>query len=459
MTSPTLSESRVPSSGHLPRRLPPRAKGLPLVGVSAQILRDPFGSFQQFARERGDIVELPVPGMKFVLVSHPDYVKHITNTNHATYPKPNLFSDIWFREPPRFHGMANGAEWRRVRRMLNPKFSARGLAPLAEQMIDAVVDTVDQWDSFAGHNQQIDIQEHLSLVTMTVLLRSMFSRPAPMDEIERLAKSYIELTRGMTIAMATTPIPYWVPRPFERRYNRAKAEIAAYVDRMVAERRRNPNTGTDLLNMILDAEFEDGSKMDDEHIRRELMGLIFGGYETTAAVMSWVLARLPLAPDVQERAYAEVDALGGRRVTPDDVEALPWLRACFDECQRLQGFPLNAREATEDDEIGGHYIPAGTVVGFSGQTLHRDPRWWREPERFLPERFLDDDINTYAFLPFGVGPRRCLGTRMAYMVGMWTLATAFQRYRFELPPGWSPQARFSFSTTVKGGVPVRLRPR
>jgi cytochrome P450 len=211
--------------------------------------------------------------------------------------------------------------------------------------------------------------------------------------------------------------------------------------------------------MILGAEFEDGTKMDDEHIRRELMGLIFGGYETTAAVMSWVLARLPFSPAAQSRAYAEVDALGGARMGRDTLDELVWLRACFDEAQRLQGFVLNAREATQDDEIGGFHIPAGTTVAFSGQALHRDPRWWRAPEEFRPERFLEDEINTYAFLPFGVGPRRCLGTRMAYMVGLWTLGAAFQRYRFEPPAGWAPQPKFVFSSTVKGGVPMTIRAR
>jgi cytochrome P450 len=200
--------------------------------------------------------------------------------------------------------------------------------------------------------------------------------------------------------------------------------------------------------------------MTDEHLRRELTGLIIGGYETTAAVMSWVLARLPFAAAARERAYAEVDeVLGGRRAVADDVERLSWLRACFDEAQRMQGFPLNAREATEEDELGGYRIPVGTTVAVSGYTMHHDPRFWREPERYLPERFLEDEIERYAFLPFGVGPRRCLGLRMGYMVGLLTLGSAFQRYEFVPPAGWTPQPRFSFSTIVRGGVPMRLRER
>jgi cytochrome P450 len=442
-----------------PRRRPPGPRGLPLVGVVPAIVRDPYGSFQRIAQEHGDVARVPIPGMPFVLVSHPDHVKHVMNTNHAAYPKPELFRDIFFRDAPRFHGMANGEEWRKVRRMLNPKFSARGLAPLDELIVDAIVESVDGWDRFAASGTTVDLQEQFSLLTMSVLLRSMFTHPAPPEQVHRLAASFTEIMRGMAVAMVTTPLPGWFPRPFDRRYAAAKDEVFAHIDEMVAERRRNPIPDGDLLSMVLTAEFEDGSRLDDEHIRRELLGLIFGGYETTAAVMSWVIARLAFAPDAQAQAYDEVDALGGARVNTELTEKLPWLRACFDESQRLQGFAVNAREATVDDEIGGHHIPAGTTVAFSGQTLHRDPRWWRDPERFVPARFIDDDINMYAFLPFGVGPRRCLGMRMAYIVGLSALATAFQRYRFEVPDGWHPEPRFVFSSVVKGGVPVTVHRR
>lgn len=427
--------------------------------MAPAIARDPYGVWQRIAREYGDVASVPVPGMPLVLVSHPDHVRHVTNTNHAAYPKPEMFRDIFFREGPTFHGMANGDEWKRVRRMLNPKFTARGLAPLHELILGAIEDQVAGWERHAGSGETVDMQRELSLVTMAVLLRSMFTRPAPPAEVEHLAAVFERVMHGMAMRMLTTPLPHWAPRPGERGYEAAKQEVFRHIDAMIAERRRDGGGEGDLLDMVLHGRFDDGTAMDDEHIRRELLGLIFGGYETTAAVMSWVLARLPLAPAAQARAYEEVDALGGARLTHDDLDRLTWLRACFDEAQRLQGFVLNAREATEDDEIGEYHVPAGTTVAFSGQTLHRDPRWWRAPEAFRPERFLEDEIDTYAFLPFGVGPRRCLGMRMAYIVGLWTLAEAFRRYRFVPPPGWRPEPKFVFSTTVRGGVPMTIEAR
>ncbi|MFX0578466.1 cytochrome P450 [Nocardia nepalensis] len=450
---PTAGAYRADAHGR-----PPGPRGLPLVGVAADIVRDPYRSLQRIAQTYGDVARVPIPGMNLVLVSHPDYVKHVMNTRQAIYPKPPIFENVLFREAPRFHGMANGDEWRRVRRVLNPKFTERGLAPLNELMVDQITEVVDSWQRFVG-GTPVNMQDELTILTMSVMLRTMFTRPVPRSTVEPLARHFADLTAGMAISMFTTTLPPQVPRPYGRRTAGAYAAIMSYIDEMVADRRRNPIPDGDLLSMVLDASFDDGTTLTEEHVRRELMGLIIGGYETTAAVMSWVLARLPFAPAAQARAYAEVDALGGNQVSRDDLDNLGYLRACFDEAQRLQGFPLNARQATEDDEIGGFRIPAGTVIGVSGYTLHHDPRFWRDPNAFDPSRFLDEEVNDYAFLPMGIGPRRCLGFRMAYMVGLCTLATAFQRYHFALTPGWQPLPRFSFSTVVRGGVPLTLQAR
>lgn len=459
MASTAVVKPIVEDPLHMGQDRPPGPRGLPLLGVAPGLARDPYRSLERIARRYGDVARVPLPGMNLILVSHPEHVRHVMNTNHANYAKPRLTRDTLFREPPRFHGMADGEEWRSVRRMLNPKFTERGLAPLSELMIDTIVETVDGWDPVATGQEEVDMQEKFALLTLSVMLRSMFTLHARQEEVERLAANFADLMRGMAIWMLTSSLPTRMPRPYARRTAAAMASILAYIDAMVAERRRHPVPEGDLLSMVLDGRYDDGSRMSDEQVRRELLGLIIGGYETTAAVMSWLLARLPFTPDAQARAYEEVDALGGERVVHKDLERLPWLRACFDESQRLQGFPLNAREAIEEDEIGGYRIPAGATVGISGWTMHRDPRFWREPERFDPARFLEDKIDKYAFIPFGVGPRRCLGARMGYMVGLYTLASAFQRYRFALRPGWEPQPRFAFASVVKDGVPVTIERR
>lgn len=189
----------------------------------------------------------------------------------------------------------------------------------------------------------------------------------------------------------------------------------------------------------------------------ELMILMAGGYETVVASFSWTLALLLSHPDHLAWLYDEVDALGGAVPTQDDLSRLTWAKACFDEGQRLQGHPFNPRFAMQDDVIGGYLIPKYTIVGPSLWAMHRDPRWWADPNSYDPNRFADEAAAKgrprLAFMPFGSGPHHCIGTGMAYMNAQFLLAIIFQRYRLQLPAGWTPQHQFNFSVTVKAVFP------
>lgn len=216
----------------------------------------------------------------------------------------------------------------------------------------------------------------------------------------------------------------------------------------------------DLLGLLLEATYDDGSPLSERDLSMELMILMAGGYETVVASLSWTLALLLSHPDYLQRLYGEIDTLGGATPTPADLPQLPWVKACFDEGQRLQGHPLNPRFAMEDDVIGGYFIPQYSIVGPSLYSIHRDPRWWPNPDVYDPNRFMDEalakDRPRLAFMPFGSGRHHCLGTGMAYMNAQFLLAIIFQRYRLTLPEGWEPKHHFNFSVTVDGGVPVTV---
>lgn len=429
---------------------------MPALGVPLQLLRDPYATLDRIARTYGDVASVPAPGMNLILVSHIDDVKH-TLLKHPDLPL--AMTDTMFRgEGPRFHGGANGIEWKRVKDALAPKFSLHGLEPLRQTINEAIIETVEGWKRYADTGEFVDMHRALSVVTMTVMLRAMFTLPAKRADVERLVRRMPDLNLGFTVSMITSGLPDWIPRPYDNRFNAAKGDVFSHIDTMLAERRRNPVDNGDLLSMILNAKFEDGSGMGEEQIRRELFGMMFAGYDTTATAMSWVLALLPSTPEAQARANEEADVLGDMPASLNDQKRLPWLRACFDEAQRLQGV-LFMRETRVDDQIGDFQIPAGSSLIYSGWGLQRDPRWWREPDRFDPSRFLDDEINRFAFMAFSAGPRACLGRQMAYMVGVSTLAAMFQRYRFEPPPGWRPEGIFRTATIVKGGVPMTISSR
>jgi cytochrome P450 len=435
---------------------PPGPKGLPVLGVATQLARDPYGTLDRIHKEYGDVASVPLPGMNMILASNLDHVKHLL-AKHPDLPLP--MTDTMFRgEGPRFHGGANGTEWKRVKDALAPKFSLAGLEKLRHIINEAIIETVDDWKRHADTGEYLDMHRLLSVVTMTVMLRAMFTLPATRSDVEKLVKRMPDLNLGFTVSMLTSGLPNWIPRPFDSRFNAAKKDVFAHIDAMLTERRRNNVDNGDLLSMILYAKFEDGSSMPEEQIRRELFGMMFAGYDTTATAMSWVLALMPSAPEAQAQANDEADMLGGLPNNLDDQRKLKWIKACFEEAQRLQGV-LFMRETQVDDQLDDFHIPAGSSIIFSGWGMQRDPRWWREPSKFDPSRFLGNEINRFAFMAFSAGPRACLGRQMAYMVGVSTLAAMFQRYRFESPEGWQPQGVFRVATLVKGGVPMKIHSR
>jgi cytochrome P450 len=438
---------------------PPMEAGWPVLGVAPRLARNPYRFLQQCTQRHGDVVELRVPGFRMVLVNHPDHVAHIFSRHADRYVKgrmnTNMASDGGYLGLP----LADGAPWKRVRRLLNPMFGQKRLVELSDLMAAAVTDRVQTWERNADTGAWIDLDPELSAVTMAVLLRSMFSTDVSDADIDRSVEDFRAYGYWVATRMLTAWAPRWLPLPHRKAGTAATKRIIAFVDGIVARRRQTPTDAPDLLNMLLDARFDDGAAMTDEELRIELIGLLFGGFETTASALGWTFALLDRHPDVAARCQAEIDALGGRPVGFEDLADLKFVRACFDEAQRIQGAPIFTREAAVDDEIGGYQVRKGTVVGVSPYALHHDPRFFRDPEMFVPDRFVEEDIDKFAFVPFGAGPRHCIGSNMAYIEAVFTLVTALQRYRVTLRPGFEPTHHFHLSTGMKGGLPVRLTRR
>ena len=318
--------------------------------------------------------------------------------------------------------------------------------------------------------------EPLKELALSVLYNVMFSRRIAAAQMPRLHAALEARMLATTVRTAMFSMPGWVPRPFDRRGARADAWLDDHLARIVADRRAAPTETTDLLNVLLDARYDDGTPIEDAKVRTEMLFLVIGGHETTAAALLWTFAQLASHPEAAERVYREVDALGGRPVTPADMPQLEFVRACFDETQRLQGgLVFNPKRALVDDEIGGYRITAGATVVHSNLTLQRDPRFWGpDAEHFRPDRWLEGETPAAAFQNFGRGRRMCLGKRMAYIEAVLTVATAFRPIASACSGApcsgpstgcrWSSRAACPCSSTgddpsrLTGRFPARARP-
>ncbi|MBN7552645.1 cytochrome P450 [Mycobacteroides abscessus] len=452
--APAVPKPPVP---RLPPRLPIHKAALLGLSCLGDPTRLPYLLLPKIANRYGDIVRLftgPTPAL--TLINHPDYVDHVFTRHHDRYVKHEATIELVSGEPVALP-LLEGREWKRVRSAFNPYFGERALAQATPLMMEGITERVDAWSRHVHSGELVDLEHELGAVVMDGLMRSMFKvrlRPAEIDHAVDGARRY-----GVYVIsrVAMHFLPRWLPNPLRRSGEEAKAELFGILDRFVQERAGCPSTGTpDLVDTLLALEFDGCPQIRERRRRSEAAGLVFAGFETTAAALAWTIALLCRNPIALGKAYAEVDALGGKTLAYDDLENLKYLRACFDEAQRFQAAPANVRTAIEDDEVGGYFIPRGSQVIITQYALQRDPRFWNEPERFNPDRFLTDKINRNTFLPFSIGPRKCMGTRMAYIEGTLVLGAILQRYAFQIRDGWTPMHRVRVSTGLAGGLPARL---
>lgn len=443
-----------------PTLTPPGPVGLPIVGSVLEMRREPFEFFRRCSQEFGDIYRVPFPvGGSIIVVNHPDYASQVMDDPVGRYsmigPGQAAMGLIGAAIP-----MLEGEKFRQRRRMLMPMFGRRHLARVAEVIADEFVRRIDGWSQWANTGGVVDLQHAIAQVTLPAFLRAMFSSSITAQEIH---ETDVDLRTFMSLMASVTmmsPLPRLIPMPGRDTAPRSMWRLRRLTRKLIKERRRNPVDTPDLLSLLLEATYDDGSPLSERDLSMELMILMAGGYETVVASLSWTLALLLSHPDHLQRLYTEVDLLEGAVPTPEDLPKLAWAKACFDEGQRLQGHPLNPRFAMEDDVIGGYFIPQYTIVGPSLYSIHRDPRWWADPDAYDPNRFMDEALAKsrprLAFMPFGSGRHHCLGTGMAYMNAQFLLSIIFQRYRLTLPGGWKPKHHFNFSVTIDGGLPVTL---
>lgn len=442
---------------------PPGPSLLELARIAADDPRNvAYTLLPEVSRRYGDVVNLPVPtpGPRMTLISHPDHLEQVLIRKHENYRKHESSRELAFDEPTPF-GLLEGDEWKRMRRLLSPHFRASGLADAGPGMLSAVTDRVEAWNTHVESQQRAPLHEELGVVVLDGLLRSMFSSVWPSDRLNRCVTATRDYDRYMLARVSMDALPVFVPRPFRKRGKEAKRFLYAQADQMIARRRSGePRERPDLLDALLKAPFPGSAEHQYARLRSEVVSLMLGAASTTTSAVGWSVALLFADTEALARARSEVDALGGEPVDYRHLADLSYLQCCFDEAQRIQSWvPINRRIAIEDDEIAGYVIPAGSHLLFSPYGIHRDGRFWRNPEEFRPSRFQDDTINQSAFLPFSIGPRKCMGYRMANAAAVLTLASILQRYELRLPPNWRPRHHFSRAMQAPVGSSMLLTRR
>jgi cytochrome P450 len=350
----------------------------------------------------------------------------------------------------------HGDAWRTQRRLIQKGFDRKQLEVLSSIMQDSLADSLQEFDRQAGIGP-VDIYPHLMKITFGMVGRSLFGARLKTDDIDLISHTISTVQEFM---VRQTIQPYLNPWFAVSGELRRHEEMRARADGILLEyikTRRQEAPGHDLLQILMDARYSDGEGMSDELVLSESMQLLVAGHETSSNALSWILYLLSSRPDCLERVRNEFDSvLGGVPLRYADVPKFEFATQVIQEALRLYPpFWMVDREALADDKIGDVAIPQGSTVVVFVYGAHHSPRYWENPESFDPERFAKANEKThtpFTHLPFGAGPRGCIGGNYAMLQILMILSALLRKYDFQLAPGQTIEARPMVILRPKDGI-------
>lgn len=440
---------------------PPGPRGLPLIGSLFDFGKDQIGFLEVCARDYGDISAFTFAGWPGLLLNDSDDIEQVLVKQHRNFIKNRM---VWRHVTALFgQGLltAEGEHWQKNRRLAAPAFAGQQLVGYGPDMVRLTEAMLDGWKD--GETRDL----HVEMMGLTLRIAAKTLMEAEIEEdVVAMDHAVTDLVEEMA-SRFTRPmvIPDWVPLPGHLRYRRAIATGERVIARMIAERRANGLDGRiDFLSRLMAARDENGQGLSDRQLRDETLTLLLAGHETTALALSWSFYLLGQNPDIQSRLAAEVDEVAaGRSLTTDDLPRLKFTEAVITESMRL--YPpawVIGRESLQPFSARGYDFAAGTTVLVSPWVLHHDPRHYDDPAAFRPERWTDGlskRLPRYAYMPFGGGPRICIGQRFAMIEAILILATIAQRFSARWLPERTVTPFPSITLRPKGGIWAELRER
>jgi len=441
------------------QKVPAGPKGHFLLGSVREFSQDTLGFMLELPRY-GDFVSYRFGPFTSYAANHPDYFHQILVTDADKFVKDRVTRTVLDEIVGNGLLLSGGDFWKRQRKLVQPAFHSKRIGAYAEIIVDFTEEMLNQWQEASI----LEIDQEMTALTMRVISKTLFDADVS-AEAREVSEAVTDATWVINHRFnMILPPPHWLPTKDNRIMRRSVNRLDAVIQRFIDERRASGDDKGDLLSMLLMARDEDEGQMTDKQVRDEAMTLFGAGHETTSNGLTWALYLISQHREVEARLIAELDTvLEGRSPRLEDLPNLPYTDMIFKEALRLYPPAFAAvRETAEDVTIGDYAVKKGALIILNFFAVHRDARWWDEPERFNPERFSPENesrIIKYSYLPFGAGPRVCVGNMFAMMEARLILATIFQRYRVSLAPGHVVEPQRIFTLRSKYGMKMipRLR--
>ncbi|MGW3958987.1 cytochrome P450 [Amycolatopsis sp. NPDC005003] len=439
----------------IPRPVPGR---MPLLGHTVPLLRDPLKFFTSLPAH-GEVVEIRLGPLPVHVVTTPELAWQVLATDADKFDKGLVFDKM---RPLFGDGLAtsNGELNRRQRRLVMPAFGRTRIAGYAENtMTKLAAELVDSWRP----GEVVEFDQRMQDLVLTIAGQTLFSTALGEEALAEIRYSIPVMLEYVLIRAFSPKFVEKLPVPPNRRFDAAAARLRQVIGETVVAAREDGADHGDLLSMLLLARDEDtGEGMSDRQVHDEVITILTTGAETTAVALAWFFHELGQHPGVERRFHAEVDeVLGGRPARFEDLPDLGYTQQIVNEIVRRTPPLILMRRAREDVELAGVAIPAGSEVAVSQHTLHRDPRWFPEPDRFDPDRWAPGrtaELPKGAYIPFGAGARLCPGHVFAPTEIGIVAATIGARWRLVPVPGKKVYAQIK-ATMQPNRLPMTVVPR
>lgn len=440
--------------------LPPGPKAHFFFGNLAKFNSDPLGFFTNSAKEYGDIVYLPdlqLSGSRVYMLNHPDYIEAALVTKSSHFSKNQQVLGNLQRLFGNGIIVSEGDFWRRQRRLIQPGFHRDRISNYTNIMVNYTNRMLAKWE----HGEIRDISHEMTRLTMEIVAKTLFDAnltgkgEGVGSALTTIMKYFDKRTSNLILAL----LPDSFPIPDNLRYKKAVQSLDNIIHEIIEQRRASSEDKGDLLSMLMHIQDEDGSRMTNQQLRDEVMNIFLAGNETTSLALTWTFYLLSQHPEVEAKLATELQSVP-TSLTVADIPRLPYTEMVVMEAMRL--YPPGwfiSRTVIQECEIDGYLLPVGTSVIMSQWVMHRDPRYFEKPEVFIPERWADGlakKIPTYAYFPFGGGPRVCIGRSFAIMEAVLLLATIVRRFRLTLTPDYKVTPWPSFTLRPKNGLNMLL---
>lgn len=420
--------------------------------------RDRLGMLTHFTDRFGDAIRFKMGPKTLYFFNHPDHAKHVLADKAANYHK-----GIGYIQAKRFLGdgllTSEGELWRHQRRVIQPVFRRERIAGFTSTIVEEAAALLRRLDAQVGRGP-LNVTEEMTGLALGVLGKTLLhSDLTPFDMIG--SAFAVAEDQAMFETLTLGMVPPWLPIPRNRRFRAARRAVEGVVSDLVAQREEDGGDGEDMFSRLLAAASADGGSDARRLLRDELVTILLAGHETTASTLSWTWYLLGSHSQAWERLHAEaIEVLGDREPRYEDLPALSYTLMVIQEAMRL--YPpvwLLPRRALAPDEIGGYQVPAGADVIICPYTLHRHRDFWAVPGTFDPDRFdpaAGDQRHRYAYIPFGAGPRFCVGNNLGLLEATLVVAMVARSFRLHAAPGHKVTPDPLLSLAVRGGLPMTV---